>query len=181
MDISTKTDNKYREDDEVDGNDDDDDSSDDIINSSSTTSTTTNHNDNNNNNNNNIEQKQYKRMRRYCSLLARLHMNDEARRFYCDYICSNTVAQITHTVERELHKMDDPAMAAMSHLGLVSQCLDTIVATYESEGGFVHDQFGNTGLLYLLRELHRRCTSTCVPVLQDFMSKRKEVLLLNSL
>lgn len=76
--------------------------------------------------------------------------------------------------------MDDPAMTAMSHLGLVSQCLDTIVATYETEGRFVHDQFGKAGLLYLLRELHRRCTLECVPVLQDFMSKRKEVLLLNS-
>lgn len=69
--INIKTDNEYKED----NNNSDDDDDDDV------NGTTTN----------SIEEKQYKRMRRYCGLLARLGMTDEARQFYCDFICSNIV------------------------------------------------------------------------------------------
>lgn len=109
-------------------------------------------------------------------LLSELGFTDEGCRVYCDWICKHTIAALKKMVDRELEKMEDPTQAAMSHLALVSQALDTVVATFEAEEDFAYETFGSQGPLLLLSELHTRSTAQCVPVLRDFMQRRSDVL-----
>ncbi|KAG8347556.1 putative COG4 transport protein [Trypanosoma vivax] len=113
-------------------------------------------------------------------LLVLLGFREESCELYCKWVCNNTLTALHKMVEGELRKIDDPREVGMSHLVLVSTALDLVVATFEGEEEFFRDVFGNAGLLLLLTELHSRSTSQCVKVLEDFLTRRGEVLLIVS-
>lgn len=109
-------------------------------------------------------------------LLAELGDTAMASRLYGDWIANHTIAALAKLIDAEMKKMDDPAKVAMSHLALVSQCLDTVAAAFESDEEFTREAFGSQGPLTLLAELHSRATARCVPVLSDFIERRKGAL-----
>ncbi|KAG5487620.1 hypothetical protein LSCM4_08065 [Leishmania orientalis] len=109
-------------------------------------------------------------------LLAELGEGAAASRLYSDWIADHTIAALAKLIDSEMKKMKDPSTVAMTHLALVSQCLDTVAAAFESDEEFAHDAFGAQGPLALLAKLHSRATARCVPVLSDFIERRKDVL-----
>ncbi|KAG5486324.1 hypothetical protein CUR178_07635 [Leishmania enriettii] len=109
-------------------------------------------------------------------LLAELGEGAAASRLYSDWIADHTIAALAKLIDSEMKKMKDPSTVAMTHLALVSQCLDTVAAAFESDEAFAHDAFGAQGPLALLAKLHSRATARCVPVLSDFIERRKDVL-----
>ncbi|KAK7196388.1 COG4 transport protein [Novymonas esmeraldas] len=109
-------------------------------------------------------------------LLAELGEAAVASRLYSDWIAEHTIAALAKLIDAEMRKMDDPATVAMTHLALVSQCLDNVAAAFEGDEEFVRDAFGPQGPLALLAGLHSRATARCVPVLSDFVERRRGVL-----
>jgi conserved oligomeric Golgi complex subunit 4 len=107
------------------------------------------------------------------SMLNALGFKDEACDSYIAWVCDHTIAQLKTMVSRELRNMDDPTAAGMSHLTLVSNALDHVVAAMEQEQQQVTDVFGSEGHLKLLQLLHSRCTHHCIPVVKDFLDKRR--------
>jgi conserved oligomeric Golgi complex subunit 4 len=109
-------------------------------------------------------------------LLAELGESATAAHMYSNWIADHTIAALAKLIDAEMKKMDDPAKVAMTHLALVSQCLDNVAAVFENDEEFTRDAFGAQGPLTLLAELHSRATARCVPVLSDFIERRKGVL-----
>lgn len=109
-------------------------------------------------------------------LLAELGEAAAAAELYSNWIADHTIAALARLIDSEMKKMDDPTTVAMTHLALVSQCLDNVAAAFENEEEFTRDAFGAQGPLTLLAELHSRATARCVPVLSDFIERRKDVL-----
>lgn len=109
-------------------------------------------------------------------LLAELGESAAAARLYSKWIADHTIAALAKLIDQEMKKMDDPATVAMTHLALVSQSLDNVAAAFESDEEFTREAFGAQGPLTLLAELHSRATARCVPVLSDFIERRKGVL-----
>lgn len=109
-------------------------------------------------------------------LLAELGEVETASNLYSQWIASHTIATLEKLIRSEMAKMDDPGQVAMTHLTLVSQSLDTVAAAFESEEEFTNNAFGGEGPLRLLAELHSRTTARCVPVLQDFIARRRDIL-----
>ncbi|KAG5487067.1 hypothetical protein LSCM1_07737 [Leishmania martiniquensis] len=109
-------------------------------------------------------------------LLAELGEGAEASRLYSDWIAGHTIAALAKLIDSEMKRMEDPSTVAMTHLALVSQCLDTVAAAFESDEEFTHEAFGAQGPLELLAKLHSRATAQCVPVLSDFIERRKDAL-----
>ncbi|CAJ1986032.1 COG4 transport protein [Leishmania donovani] len=109
-------------------------------------------------------------------LLAELGEGAVASRLYSDWIADHTIAALAKLIDGEMRKMEDSATVAMTHLALVSQCLDNVAAAFESDEEFTYEAFGAQGPLVLLAKLHSRATARCVPVLSDFIERRKDVL-----
>ncbi|KAI5685335.1 COG4 transport protein [Leishmania braziliensis] len=109
-------------------------------------------------------------------LLAELGEGTTASRLYSDWIADHTIAALAKLIDSEMEKMEDPARVAMTHLALVSQCLDNVAAAFENDEEFTCEAFGPQGPLALLTKLHSRATARCVPVLSDFIERRKDVL-----
>lgn len=109
-------------------------------------------------------------------LLAELGEGAVASRLYSDWIADHTIAALAKLIDSEMRKMEDSATVAMTHLALVSQCLDNVAAAFESDEEFTYEAFGAQGPLALLAKLHSRATARCVPVLSDFIERRKDVL-----
>ncbi|KPA80836.1 hypothetical protein ABB37_04262 [Leptomonas pyrrhocoris] len=109
-------------------------------------------------------------------LLAELGETSTAANLYSTWIADHTIAALAKLIDGEMKKMDDPAEVAMTHLALVSQCLDNVAAAFENDEEFTREAFGAQGPLTLLTELHSRATARCVPVLSDFIDRRKGVL-----
>ncbi|KAG5511425.1 hypothetical protein JKF63_07388 [Porcisia hertigi] len=109
-------------------------------------------------------------------LLAELGESATASQLYSDWIADHTIAALARLIDCEMKKMEDPATVAMSHLALVSQCLDNVAAAFENDEEFTYEAFGAQGPLTLLAKLHSRATARCVPVLSDFIERRKDVL-----
>lgn len=116
------------------------------------------------------------RMRHVCTLLCQLGFVPAARERYVHLVRHRVTAALQRAVAEELRKMADPQSAAMSHLALVSHILDTVVAAFELETAFVQEQFGATGVLALLRELHDCATASAVPVMRNFVTSRQDML-----
>lgn len=109
-------------------------------------------------------------------LLAELGEGAVASQLYSDWIADHTIAALAKLIDSEMRKMEDSATVAMTHLALVSQCLDNVAAAFESDEEFTYEAFGAQGPLALLAKLHSRATARCVPVLSDFIERRKDVL-----
>eukprot|EP00796_Vickermania_ingenoplastis_P008469 gene8469-5945_t len=107
-------------------------------------------------------------------LMQQLNDGAAAAAIYSDWVCETSLAPARQHVAAELAKMDTP-QAAQSHLVLVSQLLDAVAATYESEGEFVRHTFGESNARALLQRLHEEATRECVPVLHDFIRRRNDV------
>lgn len=113
------------------------------------------------------------------SMLSALGYRDEACETYVFWICDHTIHHLKAMISRELRNMDDPSSAGMSHLTIVSNALDHVVAALEQEQQHVQETFGADGHLKLLHMLHSRCTQHCVPVVKDFLEKRRVFSLRN--
>ncbi|GET85792.1 hypothetical protein, conserved [Leishmania tarentolae] len=109
-------------------------------------------------------------------LLAELGEGAVASQLYSDWIAAHTIDTLAKLIDSEMRKREDSATVAMSHLALVSQCLDNVAAAFESDEEFTYEAFGAQGPLALLAKLHSRATARCVPVLCDFIERRKDVL-----
>ncbi|KPI83703.1 hypothetical protein ABL78_7254 [Leptomonas seymouri] len=109
-------------------------------------------------------------------LLADLGEANTAANLYSSWIADHTIASLARLIDGEMKKMDDPTKVAMTHLALVSQCLDNVAAAFESDEEFTREAFGAQGPLTLLAELHSRATARCVPVLGNLIERRKGVL-----
>ena len=111
---------------------------------------------------------------KYCSMLSDLGLGEDSSATYRTFICDGTTKLLNQMIDKELRAMEQSPSSSLSHLALVSNGLDMIVATFEQEEAFVQDVFGKSaGVAKLLLDLHTKCTSHCVRVLQDFLKRRK--------
>lgn len=108
------------------------------------------------------------------TLLSQLGHTELATDIFCRWCCQTALVPLRSAVAAELEKIDTPN-AAKSHLILISQLLDEAAATFEGEEGFVTSTFGPNSTKKFLAELHAEATSSCVPVLKDFILRRQDV------